>query len=141
MILFFLSILCLIILNSLYIYGFFNAGTYKLKMEILTVPEKIRLKHVDPESRHILTGIRLWCENNLGIYLSMPIITCPLCMASLHSIFLYFGAYAAGLLPPELSHHIMLKTFSIPAAVIFYPFYICALSAFNKLAKPALAHE
>lgn len=42
------------------------------------------------DSKGVLSGVRQWVEKNLGDFYSKPIITCPPCMASVHSTYVYW---------------------------------------------------
>lgn len=133
----FLQLAPLLIFNSLYIFGFFNAGTYKLKSDIIQIPAKISKDMIDPESREILTYFRIMIENKVGDYYSKPIITCPMCMASLHSILPYF---IWNCLAPNSSGGLLISLPPI-SIIAFYPFYICALAAYNKAMKKYFVDE
>lgn len=131
------QIACVLAFNSLYIFGFFNAGTYRLKSNVLSAPgfrmdrdevkEQGRTKpaDIDPASRELLSYFRIWVENTVGDFYAKPIITCPVCMASLHSVPLY------GL----LCYFIGWKL------VFIWPLYICALAAVNKALIPVFTEK
>jgi hypothetical protein len=110
------EIFLLMIFNSLMIFGLFNAGTYKLKAEVMIEPVKVKHDMIDPNSIEVLSYVRVWIENNFGETIARPLIACPYCMASFHSAIPYF-TYFNGSVTDQV--------------LIFYPLYICALSALN----------
>lgn len=144
----FLDFICALIINSLAIYGLFNAGTYKLRSDLMVIPEKLKLSMVDPDHREFLTGFRIWVENHLGPYYSKPIITCPMCMASVHSLIFYiiwFYSPVSYFIPPDAIPMIkkgLLISFPLtPKYLLLYPFYICSLAALNKAVKRIFVNE
>lgn len=131
------QIACVMAFNSLYIFGFFNAGTYRLKNSALSAPGfrmdhedikeegRIRKEDINPESRELLSYFRIWVENTIGDFYAKPIITCPVCMASLHSVPVY------GLLCLVMGWKLL----------FLYPMYICALAALNKALIPVFTEK
>lgn len=71
------------------------------------------------ESRMILWKFRRWAVSTFGEFWSKPICTCPPCMSSLHSTYIYFPALAL---------------LGAPAWVYFcWPLYALALAGQMKL--------
>lgn len=118
-----IDVFLLMIFNSMIIYGIFNAGTFRIRTDVLTVPDKIRREHIEEDTIEAFTMIRVWIENNLGEFAARPLISCPRCMASIHSLIPYAIMFHVQILEGNL--HVLL----------FYPFYICALSALNHAVK------
>lgn len=118
---FLLHLILLLIFNSLMIVGLFNASTYKLNSDVMIVPKIVRKQMIDPNSTEVLSWLRIRIENMFGETLSRPLITCPQCMASVHSLIPYFIFNY----DPALSAHAITKI------ILIYPMYICALSALN----------
>lgn len=121
MILFLSEVFMLMIFNSLMIFGLFNAATYRLKADIMIDPVKITRDMIDPDSIEVLSFVRVWIENNFGEFMSRPLISCPYCMASVHSVLPYFAIFHSSI----TDLHVL----------IFFPLYICALSALNYSVK------
>lgn len=92
-------------LNSLYIIGL-NTVTY--------------YEENDDDSKMIFWKVREWSVETFGKFWSKPICTCPPCMASLHSTYIYFP--------------VALSIFgAIPVVFLAWPVYALALSGFVKL--------
>lgn len=108
-----LVIFLLILLNSLYIFGLFNAGEYDEAYDVNSGERTATNKEV-------LANVKLWLEKHLP-YLGKPILLCPVCMASLHS-WPYPLAIITGVIENNLFYWLM------------WPVYICALSAWNLFA-------
>lgn len=118
-----LPIFLILILNSLYIFGFHNAGSYEIqpKFKHLEVDDPNfvpSISQIEPHSEMVLTRFRLCVERAIGFFWAKPVITCPMCMASLHS-WVYPIAILFGIIPGGT------------ITWILYPVYICALSAMN----------
>ena len=71
---------------------------------------------VDMDSRMILWKIRFYCLKWFGEFWSKPLITCPPCMASFHSLYIYWSIF-----PVSREN------------VVFYPLYILSLSGLVSL--------
>lgn len=105
------SIFAILILNSLYIFGFANATEYGLDVD----------KRPDKNDREVLWFIR-WGLRNAPNWLQKPLFACVVCMSSVHGwVYLVFN--------PELTI----------ANSITYIIYIFALSGFNKLVNDNLS--
>lgn len=105
------SILLLLILNSLYIFGFSTATDYE---------ETVDFKP-DPDDRQILWRIS-WYLRDAPRWVQNPICYCVVCMASLHSW------------PYLLFHH---ELTLLNGAT--YIIYIFALSGFNAIVNEKLS--
>lgn len=105
------DILVLLILNSLYIFGFSSATDYGLDVD----------KKPDPEDREILWFIG-WHLRNAPKWIQNPICYCVVCMASVHSwpyiLFNYELTFLNG---------------------ATYIIYIFALSGFNAIVNDKLS--
>lgn len=73
----------------------------------------------------VLGFIRKYLDKYLSEKWRMPVYDCPTCMASLHSIYFYWGAY---LLLTSFGYHI-----NIYVALLVYPAYITALAAISTI--------
>lgn len=71
---------------------------------------------VDMDSRMILWRVRYFCLKYFGHFLSKPLVTCPPCMASFHSIYVYWMVF-----PMTVS------------SLLYYPLYILLLSGLVSL--------
>jgi len=96
------DILLLLILNSLYIFGFANSTQYGLTVD------------KTPDDKELLWFIR-WRLRNAPAWIKNPLFDCVICMASLHSF------------PYLIFYHDLTLTNGAT-----YIIYIFALSGFNK---------
>ncbi|REJ84542.1 MAG: hypothetical protein DWQ44_08920 [Bacteroidetes bacterium] len=69
----------------MFIFGIWYAAGFEYNHTVLTIPDKIQPKHVDLESAGPLYRIHIFLQNNIGVYWSRPLISCPPCMASVYS--------------------------------------------------------
>lgn len=97
---------------------------FEWKSNFMYKPTKknMELKNVDTQYNMILWFIRYYSLKYIGDYWSKPIITCPTCMASIHSTYFYFSYVA-----------INNSDESISTILIFYPAYVIALAGLNTL--------
>jgi len=72
------ELLCLALFNALVIVGI-NKATYY---------EQIKTKITD---KMILWRLRYWAVNRFGEFWSKPLFTCPPCMASVHSTYIFWA--------------------------------------------------
>ena len=98
-----LELIMLLLFNSLLIVGIYNAVDYELDVD------------KKPINKKILWFVS-WHTRNLSTWITNPIYGCILCMASFHSVYIYWFMY----------------DFTIYNAVV-YLFYIFALSGLNHL--------
>lgn len=82
----------LALVNALIIYGLYNAAKFEWKNDS---PYNINYKtvkesDVDEDSKMIFWRARFYANKWFGEYWAKPIITCPICMASVHSTYIYF---------------------------------------------------
>lgn len=106
-------IFLLALFNSLLIIGLYNSAMYDLchPDDCLEHDESCDDKCIDKYSKMVLYKFRYYSIHYFGHFWSKPIITCPVCMASLHSIYIYWLVFELNLLN-----------------LICYPFYILFLS-------------
>lgn len=69
--------------NILFIWGFYLSCRVDFHDD--EKPEHGYIK----ESRMAFWKLKRWSLKNLGMFWSKPVCTCPICMASLHSIIIY----------------------------------------------------
>ena len=95
--------LFMILINSLYIMGLYIAGSYE--------PDDKARDH-----ENILGWFHRWLRSRIGVFWTKPVIGCPVCMASLHTSYIYA---------------IVSILISVPwyVAVAIYPAYVCVVSA------------
>lgn len=105
------DIIALLILNSLYIFGFSNATYYQ---ESIVYDDTIFDKEILWRIRYYLRKAPKWIKN--------PVFDCVVCMASLHSW-------------PYLLFHHELTILNLGTYII----YIFALSGFNKFVNDRLS--
>jgi len=124
-----LTFLSLIVLNSLYIFGLYNAGRYELRPDIMQEPDKVDMSMLRESSIEALSWLRIRIENRVGLFWAKPLISCPRCMASVHSLIPY--ALVFFVFPWHFDWRYL----------VAYPYYMCALSALNKALEPVLASD
>lgn len=98
-----INLLLLLLLNSLVCFGFWNACLY-IQKDLLNEVE---------EQKGVLWFVEKWAKNK---WFYKPLCGCLPCMASFHSIYVYWIFY------PFTLHNL-----------IWYPVYIIALSGLNYL--------
>ena len=93
----------MVLANAMYIMGMYIAGTYEEGDEAR-------------DHENILGSFHRWVRSKVGVFWTKPIIGCPVCMASVHSSYVY--------LP-------VVVLYSVPwyLAVILFPAYVCIVSA------------
>ena len=106
-------LLSIAFINSLMIIGLFNAATFDYchPDDCKENADYCDDKCIDKYSKMILWRLRYYSIKYFGDFWSKPIITCQKCMASVHSIYVYF--YFNKLTLNNL---------------LLYPFYILLLS-------------
>lgn len=99
--------------NSLLIIGLYNSALYDYchPDDCLEHDQSCDDKCIDKYSKMILYKFRYYAVKYLGEFWSKPVITCPVCMASIHSTYVYWSIV-------EFSKQ----------SLISYPFYILFLS-------------
>ena len=101
-------------INSLVIFGVNKATHFEYCHPDDT--EEYCKNGIDLDSRMILYRLRLWSLKHIGEFWSKPLFTCPPCMASVHSTYIYWFA----------------MPFNIQSLAI-WPFYILMLSGLVSL--------
>lgn len=88
-----LQLIYLLFLNSLLIQGLFRSSTFEWKSNFMYKPNRnnMKIENIDSQYNMILWRFRYSVMKYFGSYWSKPIITCPTCMASIHSSYFYFG--------------------------------------------------
>lgn len=119
-----IEFILLLIFNSLIIQGLWHSSTFEWKQTIHIIPtgKRMRKEDIDMEYNMILWWVRFYSLKYIGAKWSKPIITCPTCMASLHSTYFYWLI----VFPLSFNSEIL------PALVI-YPMYILALAGLNTI--------
>jgi hypothetical protein len=104
------EIFALLFLNSIYIIGLHNAARFEYVTS--DAPEYGIIEN----SKMILWRVRLFCLKTFGKFYSKGLITCPPCMAGVHSTYFYWliVCFYCG--------------YSSISALILYPLYVGALS-------------
>lgn len=95
--------LFLILINSLYIMGLYIAGAFEPGDEAR-------------DHENILGGVHRWLRSRVGIFWTKPLLGCPVCMASVHTSYIYVAVAIIASLPWYV-------------AVVLYPAYVCVVSA------------
>lgn len=104
----------LFLFNSLYIFGLYNL------CDVEFLDDDHPQHGVSDDTKNLLWKVKQWSVVNLGWFYSKPICVCPPCMASLHSLYVFWTAvYLFGSIEP--------------VTVLYYLFYAVALSGFNYL--------
>ena len=78
-----LTFFALLLFNSLYCIGFYKACSVEF------VYDDEPKRGVIPETKMILWWVKYLSVRYLGKFWSKPICTCPPCMASVHSLYVY----------------------------------------------------
>ncbi len=112
---YFLTLLCLLLFNSIVCAGWYVGTRYEYKRSVATFSLVPKLKDIDPDSKMIGWWISFYLEKYLGKFWSKPFINCLPCMASVHSIYIYW--------------YFMPHTFE---SWITYIFYVPALAFVNS---------
>lgn len=121
------TLLPLAIANALIIYGLYSSARFDWKQEGNTVInyKTVKESDVDPDSKMIFWRLHFYSLKFFGTWWSKPILTCPICMASIHSLYIYwfqhplsiriyhnnFGTFMT--LPPTLAHDLYLYALHI----------------------------
>lgn len=108
-----ITILLIILFNALVIQGIHQAFYYTVKDSYFTSK---KLSDINEDSKNIFWYANWWLEQRIGFFWTKPLFNCPKCMASLHSIYIYF--------PAAFFHY----NLTFVQAIVFYPFYVCAVS-------------
>lgn len=110
--------LILLLINALVIQGWFRASSFEWKPDVVMIDRSIyRVKNVAKnEYRMILWWLRLGCLRLFGTYYAKPFITCPTCMASVHSTYIFYLGYG-------IPQH--------PVEWVLYAVYILSLSGLS----------
>lgn len=125
-----IEIILLLIFNSLYIQGLYRSSTFEWKSNFVYKPTKknMKIEYVEREYRMILWRLKYYSIKYIGDYWSKPIITCPTCMASVHSSYFYF-TYLWFTNQIDFIH-----------AVIYIPF-VFSLAGLNTLITSLIDHD
>ena len=98
-----ISLICiLIIINALFIIGLYHATDY----------ESYDGVNVIESSKMILWKVRYYLKKKLGDFYSKPFISCPVCMASVHSLYFFW---------PIAISQIGFEWWLIPAYLVYVP--------------------
>ena len=111
----------LLIVNSLMIQGLYRSSTFEWKTIVMNnlSSKQMKLSLIDKQFNMLLWWVRYYSLKYIGKKWSKPIITCPTCMASLHSTYFY---WIVGY--PYFAHSLIM-------AVVLYPMYVLALAGLN----------
>ena len=118
-----LDLFLFLILNSFVIQGLYRSAMFEWQEIILEIPQgrEMQTKYIDKKYNMILWWIRFYSLKYIGLKWSKPIITCPTCMASLHSIYFYWL-----LVYPYAFNSNLIQSICV------YPLYILALAGLNS---------
>lgn len=116
------SLLTLALFNALYIQGLYHSSLFDWRGD---TPYQINVRKaqysdVDKRGRMILWPLRFHILKNFGDKWSKPLITCPICMASVHSTYIYF------IFTPINQQHLIVET-------LIYVLYIFTLAGMNAV--------
>ena len=106
-----LSILLMLLLNSLFIIGLHNAARFEFHPLGIKDCQGADQYGVMNDSKMLLWKLRYTAEKKLGLFYSKPLFSCPPCMASIWGTVFYFSYIG----------------FSI-TSILMLPSYIFALS-------------
>lgn len=113
--------LILLVLNSWYIYGLWFSAQFDFRKDTMYIIENknMKLSDVDRDSTMINWRLRYYSLKYFGEYWSKCIITCPPCMASVHSFYVYWAVR------PVQSQGLLTEI----VAYIAYAFALCGLNS------------
>lgn len=111
----FVYLFILALFNAIVIFGV-NRASYFEYCHPEDTSEDCDCDRVDRSSKMVLYRFRLWSLQSLGEYWSKPLFTCPPCMASVHSLYVYW----------------LVMPFTT-GCLLFYPLYILFLSGLVAL--------
>jgi hypothetical protein len=109
-----MMILEMALINALVIFGF-NKATQFDYCHPEDTGEHCK-NGIDMDSRMILWKVRFYCLKYFGQFWSKPLVTCPPCMASFHSLYIYWMVF------PLTYWNLM-----------YYPLYVLILSGLVSL--------
>lgn len=117
-----IDFILLLIINSLFIQGLYRSSMFEWKSNFMYKPNRnnMKIENVDSQYNMILWRFRYYAIKFLGNYWSKPVITCPTCMASIHSSYFYFGFIY------------LTNQFTLIHALIYIP-YVFTLAGLNTL--------
>ena len=123
-----IDILFLLICNSFMIVGLYRSSNFEWSNDFQFRYSKVRhikTSDIDKKYNMILWWFRFYSYKYLGMKWSKPVATCPTCMASVHSSYIYWtiGVY---LLKKDFNINV------IQCAFIYVP-YVLALAGMNAL--------
>lgn len=95
----------LLIFNSFVIFGWYKCTYYELN----------EFGYVIEDSKMVFWRLNYFCSKYISEWWMKPLFTCPICMASVHSTYVYWI--------------FMPQTFD---SLIIYPVYVLALAGFNS---------
>lgn len=110
-----LAILALI--NVFVIVGFYKSTEFTLKDKNASITKDTKVSDID--DKMLLWFVRFYAIKHLG-RLSKPITTCIFCMASLHSLYVYFSFYDFNMSTPiDSSMKFIVYVFAVCGGVTF----------------------
>lgn len=115
-------VLLLMIFNSLFIQGLYRSSMFEWKSNFMYKPTKrnMSVANIDVQFNMIFWWVRYYSMKYFGDWWSKPIITCPTCMASIHSTYFYF------------TFVYFYSEINLITALIYIP-YVFALAGMNTL--------
>ena len=109
--------LALALLNALAIIGFFYAVEYRTEVREECEPGTWRLRKREViTDKNILWRIKYYGDRFLPYALTKPLYNCTLCMASVHSVYVYWVYFGLD-----------------PSRMAFYPAYMLAVAGLTFL--------
>lgn len=108
--------LVLAVVNSFVIIGWNRASNFEYTTNANGFSALEKQDTIQEDSKMILWKLRYWSIEYLGEFWSKPILTCPTCQSSVHSLYVYW-------LTQPLTLH----------SLIVYPFYILLLAGMVTL--------
>lgn len=122
MITFTLFLILLAVCNALYIVGLHKAAEYELYKDDTGRDINPAILGYDADNSMILGRLHYFCFRWFGLNWCKPLFSCVPCMASVHSLYIFWGA--------------LLFLFSFqPLMVLLYVVYIPVVSALAQVAQ------
>ena len=113
------ELLFILLINMLVIIGFNRATEFDFKQYKRGDKMTTSRTRIEEGSKMIFWFIRFYSLKYLGKFWSKPICTCPTCMASVHSTYVY-------------AFFLFMVHFQIEW-IVFYPIYILALAGLSSI--------
>jgi len=112
-----LSLILLLVVNSLIIIGLYHVVNFEVEEGYGYDQDTFEMKREYTKThKMILWWVKYWGDKYINEFWSKSLYDCVVCMASVHSLYVYWYFYSFDL-----------------EALMIYPFYILALAGLNSI--------